>query len=269
MTRVRIVDALYGIPKPNIAAVMQVGDCLPSTQDLAPPMRAAGISGAVLAPRACTACPHQWNCADRRTDEMVAAARRNPGLVTGLASYDALRIGESLRWIEESITTQGLAGAYAAAECCVSGLDARRMYPLYGLCAMLRKPVLLDFAGRDGWIHHRPDVEVVAADFPELEIVLAPPPRTDPNSIIRLLQRFHSISFVLCPQELQEENLLRAFVEQQARERLMFCSTPKGWESSVSAALTVPLDEPTRRAFLGENAIRIFGFKAAAEAIEA
>ena len=77
------------------------------------------------------------------------AVARNPRRLRGLASYDPLRIGESLRWIDEAITEGGLAGAYAQAECCISGLDAPRMYPLYGLCAMLRSPVVLEISSRE------------------------------------------------------------------------------------------------------------------------
>ncbi len=104
---------------------------------------------------------------------------QNPRQLRGLASYDPLRIGESLRWIDEAVSEGELAGAYVQAECCVSGLDAPRMYPLYGLCAKLRAPVVLDFDSRERWVHHRPQVEVVAADFPELDILLAPPPRSE------------------------------------------------------------------------------------------
>jgi predicted TIM-barrel fold metal-dependent hydrolase len=256
MAEMRIIDALYGFPKAT-SAVAQLGDCIPFTQDLAPLMSVAGIAGAVMAPRSCAVCHHQWNCADRRTSEVIGAMLRNPALVRGLASYDSLRIGESLRWIEDSIS-KGLSGAYAAAECCAAGLHAPRMYPLYGVCAMLRVPVVLDFASREGWLHHRGEVEVLAADFPELEVVLAPPPRTETNSIVRLMQRFQHISIVLCPQELQDSQLCE-FMEQHARERFMFCSTAKGWESSVNAALAVPLGAAARRAYLGENADRIFG----------
>jgi predicted TIM-barrel fold metal-dependent hydrolase len=230
-------------------------------------MAASGIAGAVLAPRACLQCHHQWSCADRRTDEVIALVRHNPSQLRGLASYDCLRIGESLRWIERGVTGGLLSGAYAGAESSPAGLNNSRMYPLYGLCAMLSVPMIFDFTSHERWAEHRAEVEVIAADFPELKIILAPPPHTDPVAIARLMQRFARISFALCPQELQSEVLVREWVECYARDRILFCSSSKGWASSVEMARTVPLGPSALRAYLYENAARLFGFATAVERV--
>jgi len=198
---------------------------------------------------------------------VIALVRHNPSQLRGLASYDCLRIGESLRWIERGVTGGLLSGAYAGAESSPSGLNSSRMYPLYGLCAMLRVPMIFDFTTQERWNAHRPEVEVIAADFPELDIILAPPPRTDAVSIARLMQSFARISFALCPQELQNEVLMREWVECNARERILFCSSPKGWANSVETARTVPLHPWVLRAYLYENAARLFGFPTAAERV--
>lgn len=253
-----IIDALFAIPQR--ANVTQLSDCAPFSQDLTPLMNSSGITGAILAPCNCNHCQHQWNCADRRTDEIVNAVARNPTRLRGLASYDPLRIGDSLRWIWEASAKGGLAGAYAQSESCVSGLHAARMYPLYGLCAMLRSPVILDISSRDSWAQHRPQVEVVAADFPELEILLAPPPHPDTASILRLMQRFPRISFLLRPQDLQGDALLCEYIELQGRERALFRSSSKGWPPAVETALGLRLGAAARRAYLFENASRVYGF---------
>ena len=109
------------------------------------------------------------------------------------------------------------------------GWTLPRMYPLYGLCAKLRSPMVLDFANRERWPHHRPQVEVVAADFPELDILLALPPRTDTASILRLMQRFPRVSFLLTPEELQADEVLCDYLELHGRERALFRSSPNGW----------------------------------------
>src|ERR1700692_3959995 len=113
-----IVDALFSIPRS--ATAMRISDCVPFSQDLTPQMRSSGIAGAVLALCNCVQCQHRWNCADRRTHEVGNAVAQNPKQVRGLASYDMLRIGESLRWIDEAVTDGGLVGAYVQAECCIS-----------------------------------------------------------------------------------------------------------------------------------------------------
>lgn len=258
MVTATIIDALFCIPKS--IKVMQISDCVPFSQDLSPQMKASGIAGVVLGPCNCAQCQHQWNCADRRTQEIVAAVKQNPKRLSGLASYDPLRVGDSLRWIDEAIGEGELAGAYAQAECCVSGLDAPRMYPLYGVCAKLRAPVVLDFTSHERWVHHRPQVEVVAAEFPELDILLAPPPRTDTGSMLRLMQRFPRIGFLLSPQDLQADAVLCEFVELQGRERIVFRAHPQSWSAAVETAMALRLGPAARRAYLSENAARLFRF---------
>jgi predicted TIM-barrel fold metal-dependent hydrolase len=190
----------------------------------------------------------------------VSAVAKNPQKLRGLASYDPLRIGDSLRWIDEAVTEGGLVGAYALAESCPSGLDAPRMYPMYGMCAKLRSPAVLDFASRERWLHYRPQVEVVAADFPELDILLATPPFTNAASILLLLQRFPHVSFALRPEELQTDAALCEYVELKGRERVLFRSSAKGWWASVETAMALPLGPAARRAYLFENATRLFRF---------
>jgi len=233
MSSATIIDALFCLPRNP--KVLQISDCVPFDQDLAPEMISSGISGAVLAPCNCAGCQHHWNCADRMTHELAGAVARNPKLLRGLASYDSLRIGDSLRWIDEGVTSGALVGAYALAESCSSGLDAPRMYPLYGMCAKLRSPAVLDFTSRERWLHYRPQVEVVAADFPELDILLATPPFTNAASILLLLQRFPHISFVLRPEELQTDAALGEYMELKGQERALFRSSAKGWRVSESS----------------------------------
>jgi predicted TIM-barrel fold metal-dependent hydrolase len=261
-----IIDALFCIPKSG--AVSKISDCVPFSQDLAPLMNSCGIAGAILAMSNCAQCQHRWNCADRRTQEIVNAVAANPKQLRGLASYDSLRIGESLRWIDEAITEGGLVGAYAEAECCISGLDTPRMYPLYGLCAKLRSPMVIDITSHERWTHHRPQVEVVAADFPELDILLATPPRADSASILQLMQHFPRISFLLCPLELRADAVLCEYVELVGRERVLFRSSAGGWREAVEVALTLPLGTAAQRAYLAENATRLFKFPVQAAALK-
>src|SRR5471030_2298057 len=97
-----IIDALYCIPKNG--SVTQISDCIPFSQDLGLLMESSGIAGAVLAPCRCTLCHHIWNCADRRTQEVLGTVARRPKQLRGLACYDPLRIGDSLRWIDEAVS---------------------------------------------------------------------------------------------------------------------------------------------------------------------
>jgi predicted TIM-barrel fold metal-dependent hydrolase len=261
MAAAAIIDALFCIPKNT--KITQVSECLPFGEDLSPQMDSSGIAGAVIAPCKCGQCPNQWNCADRKTYEVRDAVKKCPKRLRGLASYDPLRVGDSLRWIDEALSAGELIGAYAEAECCVSGLHAARMYPLYGMCDKLRAPVVLDFNSRESWQHHRPQVEVLAADFPDLQVLLSTPPRIDATSMIRLMQRFQHVQFLLNPEEFQAQPLLCEFVEAQGRERVAFRANPQSWPAATQAS-SGRLEEAALHSYLYDNAAKWFGFAAVA-----
>jgi len=258
MPQTTIIDGLFCIPqKPRVS---QPSDCVQFNVDLIPSMNACGIAAAVLAHGNCWQCQHHWNCADLRTHETVVATARNPGHLRGLASYDPLRIGASLRWIEDAVVEGGTAGAYAEAESCASGLDAPRMYPLYGFCAMLRLPVVVGFHSGEGWIQQLPQAEVLAADFPDLDLVLAPPAGSESESMLGLMQRFPRISFLLCPQDLERDAALCEYIEVQGREHVLFRSGAGGWTAAAESVRKLPLGPAALRAYLFENATRVYGF---------
>ena len=267
MTHAAIIDALFSIPQKG--PVVQISDCIPFLEDLTPRMKTSGIAGAVLVHGNCLQCQYQWNCADRRTHEIANLVARHSLQLRGLAAYDPLRIGESLRWIDDAVSKGDLAGAYVQAECCVSGLDAARMYPLYGLCAKLRSPVVVEFRDHDRWVFHRPQLEVVAADFPELDLLLAPPPQSETAWMVQLMKRFPQVSFVLGPLELQQNDTLCEFLERQGHDRVLFRSASEDWPQAVQIARAVPLGPAARRAYLGENAAKMFGFSIEAASLSA
>jgi predicted TIM-barrel fold metal-dependent hydrolase len=258
MAHATIIDALFCIPKK--ADAVQPSDCVPFNQDLAPAMNAEGIAGVVLAHCNCWQCQHHWNCADRRTHEIVNAVARNPRKLRGLGAYDPLRIGESLRWIDEGVIEGAVAGAYADAECDATGLVAPRMYPLYGLCAMQRMPMVLGFHSLERWTQHLQQLEVLAADFPDLDILLAPPHGAEGASMLQLMRRFPRVSFLLCPHDLRADAGLCEYVEIQGREHVLFRGCAEGWSAAAETALGLPLGPEALRAYLFENAARVYGF---------
>jgi predicted TIM-barrel fold metal-dependent hydrolase len=146
------------------------------------------------------------------------------------------------------------------AECCVSGLDVPRMYPLYGMCAKLRAPVVVDFGSRDRWVYHRPQLEVVAADFPELDLLLATPPQSESTVMVQMMKHFPRVSFLLGALELQQSEALCEYLELQGRDRALFRSASEEWPMAVQVAQGVPLSPGARRAYLGGNAAKMFGF---------
>ena len=260
MSQEAVIDALFCLPKKN--RVAQPSDCVPYNEDLAPALQANGLQGVVIGPGQCLHCQHQWSCTDRRNQDVVQTVGRNRRQLCGLASYDSFRIGESLRWIDEAVGSGQLAGAYVLAESCVAGLDAARMYPLYGICAKLNAPVVLDFSSRERWLHHRTQVEVIAADFPQQPLLLSTPLGTDSGDLLRLMQRYPCVGVLLTPSELQNSAALCEYLDGVGRERVLFRAAPGAWGASVAMAHKIPLAEGARRGYLYENAARLFQFPA-------
>jgi len=260
MTHTTIIDSLFSLPQRG--PVVHIDDCVPFREDLTPGMKASGIAGAVLAHGNCRECPYEWECAERMTHEVAELVRQHPKQLRGLAAYDPLRIGQSLGWIDELVRQGTLAGVYIHSEACLSGLNAARMYPLYGVCAMLGAPVVVEFFESDRWAYQRAQLELVAADFPDLELLVAPPARGEPSAMVPMMRRFPRISFLLGPRELQGNDKLCEYLELQGRSRAMFRSAGEPWPAVSALALAVPLSPAARRAYLAENAQRVFGFPA-------
>ncbi len=256
-----VIDALYCLPKKN--RVAQPSDCVPFNEDLAPALHASGVDGVVIGPGQCLHCQHQWSCSDRRNQDVMGTVGKNRRQLRGLASYDSFRIGESLRWIDDAVGAGELAGAYALAESCVAGLDAARMYPLYGICAKLSAPVVLDFGSRERWLHHRTQVEVIAADFPQQDILLSTSPGTDTADLMRLMQRYPRVGVLLAPQDLQSSPAMSEYLDGAGRERILFRAAPGAWAPAVALARKLPLAEGARYSYLYENAARLFHFSEA------
>jgi predicted TIM-barrel fold metal-dependent hydrolase len=75
-----------------------------------------------------------------------------------------------------------------------------------------------------------------------------------------MMRRYPRLSFLLGPRELQGNDKLCDYLEQQGRNRVLFRSAGEAWPAASALALTVPLSPSARRAYLAENAARVFGF---------
>ena len=55
-------------------------------------------------------------------------------------------------------------------------------------------------------------------------------------------------------------NRCASIVELQGRDRVLFRSASEEWPQAVEMAARLPLGPAARRAYLGENASKVFGF---------
>jgi hypothetical protein len=120
---------------------------------------------------------------------------------------------------------------------------------------------VIEFFEDDCWKYQRSQLELVAADFPDLELAVAPPRESNKSCIVPMMKRFPHLSFLLAPRDLQGNRTLCKYLDsQQGRGRAMFRSGGEEWSSAVAMAQAVPLGPAARSAYLAQNAARLFGF---------
>ena len=112
-------------------------------------------------------------------NDMVAdLAERHPGRFIPFAGADVLRGMSAVREFEELVRGRGFRGLSVRPFMIGLPADDRRYYPLYAKCVELGVPVSIHSSAN--WttvsvsdLGHPRHIDVVAADFPELEVIMS------------------------------------------------------------------------------------------------
>ena len=121
-------------------------------------------------------------------EEVAACVARHPDVFAGFASVDPWKGKKAVQELERAITELGLCGLKLHPIAQGFFADERRFYPLWAKCVELGIPALFH-TGQTGWGAGTPGgsgaklkygkpiphLDDIAADFPELTIVLAHP----------------------------------------------------------------------------------------------
>ena len=228
-------------------------------------MDAAGIQTVLATDLLAWSYPRQTRFALDMTDRITDLTRRYPGRVHGLADYDPLDIGASLKKLRTDVTERGYVGVYLHVYGYDIGLDHRKMYPLYALCQELGVPVSM----QTGHVleampseHGRPiQLDRIACDFPELTIIGTHTGWPWVDELMAVAMKWPRVYINISawmPRYLSPQ-LLRHMGSRAGSQKVMFGSNGLDWVRYLHELGALELRDDRLEAILGGNARRVHG----------
>lgn len=257
-----VVDCLFPIESRSPQTISTQELCEISEPQLIRDMDRTGISCALISPCRRWRCERHWLCAQVAIDDLVHRLHSAPGRFAGLAFYSPFAIADSLEALEKAIGEHGFCGAFVLTEASDIPVMDARMYPLYARCAQLRVPVVVQVSNSVPHTAVPKDLALLASDFPELSIVAGVLGKVHIADMLRLCERYTNLSFAFdgCFAEPFEVALFRN--SEVARERAMFGSNGIEWSALIQEIGRNELPYDFARAFLHDNANRVFALDA-------
>jgi predicted TIM-barrel fold metal-dependent hydrolase len=198
--------------------------------------------------------------------EVVAeAAARSEGRIIPAASYNPLRIDESLREIEAAVRDHGFRYVWFHPITFGVSPNDRRCYPLYAKCVELGIPVGLQ-VGHSAEVlpseHGRPMlVDDVAIEFPDLKINLSHtgwPWTAEFCSMIWRHPNVYGDISAYFPKTLDAE-LIRFMDSGKGRHKILFGTNGFDAVRCKEEFLDLPIKDSTKESVLVANAVEFLG----------
>jgi uncharacterized protein len=209
-------------------------------------------------------------------NELVAGlAERNPGRFIPFAGVDLMRGSEAVRELERLVRERGFQGLSLRPFMLDVPADDRRYYPLYETCVELGVPVSLHTSAN--WttvavsdLGHPRHIDAVAADFPELVIVMSHGGYPWVLEAVLLAWKYQNVYLELAAHRPRYmalpgtgwEPLLR-FGATTIRDKVLFGT---GWfllgrppAQLVEEFRALPVPDDVMELWLGGNAASLFG----------
>lgn len=232
-------------------------------------MQAAGTERALLVAHKTgqLGLPGSWHLP---YDMVAAAVSHHPGTFKGLAGVDPTEGMAGVRALEHAVKELGFVGAHAYPHWFELPPDHARWYPFYAKCVELDVPFLLQVGQSLVYEPRRPlrsvgrpiALDAVACDFPELKLVgiHVGIPWTD--EMIAMAWKHENV-FIIADAHAPKywpDSFVR-YIDTYGRHKVMFGTDFPvlpfdRYRAEVDA---LGLRPESRRAFLRDNAIRVFG----------
>jgi predicted TIM-barrel fold metal-dependent hydrolase len=203
-------------------------------------------------------------------DHVAEAVSNHPKRFHGLAGVDPTEGMDGVRQLEYAIKELGFVGAHAYPHWFELPADNARWYPFYAKCVELNVPFLLQVGQSLVYDPQRPlqsvgrpiTLDPVACHFPELKLIgiHVGVPWTD--EMIMVANK-HPNVFIIADAHSPKywpDSFVR-FIDSYGREKVMFGTDfpVLSFERYRSEVDSLGLRPESRRLFVRENAIRIFG----------
>jgi len=228
-------------------------------------MDAAGVQTVLATDLLAWSYRRQERFALDMTDRIAELSERYPGRIYGLADYDPMHIGQSLRKVRRDVTERGFKGVYVHIYGYDVPLDHRSMYPLYALCEELGVPVAMQV----GHVleampseHGRPiQLDRIACDFPELTIVGTHTGWPWVEEMIAVASKWPNVYLNVSawlPQYFSPA-LVQFLRTRTGADKVLFGSNGLSWQRYREGFAKLELREETLRKVLYDNPRRVYG----------
>ena len=272
MAEARIVDAWMQHPTPDFLGHPMFASLRRWTRSEGPPpelpleatlqsMDAAGVGLGLLSAWWGPEGPHIPN------DFVADAVAKHPDRFRGVAAVDLARPMEAVRELRRCVEERGFVALRVIQWLWNLPPNDRRFYPLYAACVDLGIPFCLQ-VGHTGPLRSSepgrpiPYLDDVALEFPELTIVgghIGYPWTDEMISLATKYPNVHIDTSAYVPKRYPR--LLVEYLRGHGRRKVLFGTNfPMLLHAKcVEGIDELGLDEETKRPFLSENAIRVFG----------
>lgn len=196
-------------------------------------------------------------------EEMAKLIRESNGRIVGGASYNPLKIKESLKEIERAVKEYGF--KYVWFHPISFGLrpSDKKCYPLYMKCIELDIPCCYQSGQCAEPLPSEPGhpmyADEVALDFPELKLVLTHTGFPWVTEWISMLWRHTNVYGNIgayMPSDLSPE--LVKFMDTRGRDKIFWASNGFGLTRCKKEFLELPIRDEVKRKVLRENALKVF-----------
>lgn len=202
-------------------------------------------------------------------DEVAAAVEQSAGKLVGIASVDIHQPMVAVRELRRCVRDLGFRGVRLIPWLWELPPDDRRYYPIYAECVELGIPFCTQ-AGHAGPLRPSepgrpiPYLDRVACDFPELKIVAGHIGYPWTEEMIALARKYENVYIDTSAYKVKRypSNLVEYMKGRGGRKVLFGSNYPMIAPKACLEGLDeLALSPENRVAFLGENAVRVFGLE--------
>ncbi len=202
-------------------------------------------------------CDRRIYCEDTHLDDILRYTQPHPEHFIGIGAFNPLEIGDSIHEIESGVKHHGFRGIYVHPGSFGISMSDRRMYPLYVKAMEWQVPVILDVRPLAGDVHQPRISELtqVAADFPELPLVVAQAPWAT-QELLAVLEDWANV-YVCFDSEMLLSNAARQLLNSPlGAGRCIWGSNGLPWKEALGDVLSAhPVNAS---AIVRDNAAQLF-----------
>ncbi len=233
-----------------------------SLEEMIAEMDEIGVESAILVACKVWSWHDQALMMDYDIDEIAETCKKGNGRLMGAASYNPLRIKESIEEVDRAIKEYGFKFVWAHPISFGMKPDDRRMYPLYAKCSELGVAVSMQVGhsaeplpSEEG---HPMYADHVAIDFPDLTIILTHTGWPWIDEWASMLWRHPNVYGGInayYPSSL-DPSQVRFMDSSRGRDKVLWGSHGFGMTRCKKEFLELPIKDETKRKVLRENAIK-------------